>query len=74
MCLDHTFLFSRKELRLKGCRAYLSHSIKGVFFQIFAEIAVVSHGTFDVIPILLFKVPVIQYWHGCPIKKIGADF
>ena len=62
-----------RELRLKGCRAYLSHSIKGVFFQIFAEIAVVSHGTFDVIPILLFKVPVIQYWHGCPIKKIGAD-
>ena len=32
-----------------------------------------SHGTFDLIPILLCRVPVLQYWHGCPIKKIGAD-
>ncbi len=62
-----------RELRLKGYRAYLSYSIKGIFIQIFAEIVIVSHGTFDVIPILLFKVPVLQYWHGCPIKKIGAD-
>ena len=62
-----------RELRLKGYRAYLSYSIKGIFIQIFAEIAIVSHGTYDVIPILLFKVPVLQYWHGCPIKKIGVD-
>ena len=62
-----------KELKLKGYRAFLSYSIKGKFFQTFAKIAIVSHGTFDLIPILLCRVPVLQYWHGCPIKKIGAD-
>ena len=70
--ITHSYSLS-KELRLKGYKAYLSYSLKGLFYQIFAEIAIISHGTFDLNPMLLFRVPVIQYWHGCPIKRIGSD-
>lgn len=60
-------------LNQKGYRAYLSYSIHGIFFQLFSQLAVVSHGTFDLTPTFLLNVPVLQYWHGCPIKKIGLD-
>ena len=70
--ITHSYSLA-KELRLKGYKAHLSYSIKGFFYQIFSEIAIISHGTFDLNPMLLLKVPVLQYWHGCPIKKIGAD-
>ena len=70
--ITHSYSLS-KELKLKGYKAHLSYSLKGLFYQTFAEVAIISHGTFDLNPMLLFKVPVLQYWHGCPIKRIGAD-
>ena len=70
--ITHSFQVAR-ELKNVGYRAYLSFSIHGIYFQIFSKLAIVSHGTFDLIPILLLKVSVLQYWHGCPIKKIGVD-
>ena len=70
--ITHSYRLS-KELKNNGFRSYLSFGIPGIYFQLFSQLAVVSHGTFDLIPIFLFKVPVLQYWHGCPIKKIGLD-
>jgi CDP-glycerol glycerophosphotransferase (TagB/SpsB family) len=60
------------QLKNKGINNVVqSQSFKGIFYQLKAKMAIVSHGTFDLFPPLLMGVDVFQYWHGIPIKKIG---
>ena len=62
-----------KHLRKNDYRCYLSYSLSGVYHCLFARCFVVSHGVYDLIPVLMPGVSVVQLWHGIPIKKIGYD-
>ena len=54
-------------------RAYKSFSLKGIYYQLFSKMVIISHGTFDLLPPLLLNLNIVQFWHGIPIKKIGND-
>ncbi len=49
------------------------YSVKSLYYLIFAKKFFLSHGTFDLSPIFMNGVSVIQLWHGIPLKKIVND-
>ena len=54
-------------------RVHKSYSLKGLYYQFFSKMVIISHGTFDLLPPLLLNLNIVQFWHGVPIKKIGND-
>ena len=49
------------------------YSIKSIYYLIFAKRFFLSHGTFDLSPIFMNGITVVQLWHGIPLKKIVND-
>lgn len=48
-------------------------SFKSIYYMIYAKNFFISHGTYDLSPIFMKNVDVIQLWHGIPLKKIVND-
>jgi CDP-glycerol glycerophosphotransferase (TagB/SpsB family) len=49
------------------------YTLKSLFILIFAKKFFLSHGTYDLSPIFMNGVSVIQLWHGIPLKKVVND-
>ncbi len=49
------------------------YTLKGFYYLIFAKKFFLSHGTYDLSPIFMNSVSVIQLWHGVPLKKVVND-
>jgi len=57
----------------KGYRVYNSNSIKGIYYQLRAKVAVVSNDKDDLNKYVLGGKIIVQLWHGIPLKKIEYD-
>ena len=62
-------------LRKKGYKVFLTKSLSGIWLALRAKLAVVCQSKKeDLYPFINGnKTPVIQLWHGIPLKKIGYD-
>ncbi len=59
-------------IRNKGYEAFFTYSLKGYFYSLRSQVAIVCtsmHDTNEYIP----PKYIINLWHGCPLKKIGYD-
>ena len=63
----------RELIRAKGFEAYLSYEVKGIFYSIKANSAIICQTKQDIGAILLGGKKVIQLWHAIPFKKIMYD-
>ena len=63
----------RELIRKKGFEAYLSYEIKGIFYSIRANSAIICQTKQDIGAILLGGKKVVQLWHAIPLKKIMYD-
>lgn len=63
------------EMSYSGFDAVYAYSIRGIFLQMRAGVAVYTHSVeSEFMPYLIsFSVIRVQTWHGMPIKKIGYD-
>lgn len=64
-----------RELNSQGINAYYYRSLMGIYYQMRAKVAFVSHGiSSDLNPAFIgFNTRRVQLWHGIPLKKIGFD-
>jgi len=65
--------FICNHLLKKGYRCYITNSIKGIVFSLFAENMIISCGKSDVNRFFINGSRIFQLWHGAPMKKIGLD-
>lgn len=65
----------KDELYSVGIPGYHYRSLKGIFYQMVAGVAFVTHTVEDDLfgPAVGRKTTVIQLWHGTPLKKILYD-
>jgi CDP-glycerol glycerophosphotransferase (TagB/SpsB family) len=63
------------ELKKQGVNAHHHNSLKGVFYQMIAKVAFVTHAiSSDLSPSFIgLNTKRVQLWHGVPLKKIGFD-
>lgn len=61
------------ELRAAGYEAYRSDGVRGVVHTLLAEYVFVCLGRGDVAWWATGGTHVVNLWHGCPLKRIGAD-
>lgn len=64
-----------ESLRKKGYDAEYKYSIRGIFLQLRAGVAIFTHSVeYDFFaPLFASRVKRVLTWHGMPIKKIGYD-
>ncbi|MBX9840109.1 MAG: CDP-glycerol glycerophosphotransferase family protein [Silvanigrellaceae bacterium] len=67
---DKSLLKFKKEYNLNIEYFY---TLKSFYFLTFAKKFFLSHGTYDLSPIFMNGVSVIQLWHGIPLKKVVND-
>lgn len=48
-----------------------AYSVRGFFLQLFAEKSFYTHGTYDLVPPLIWGSEKNNLWHGVPLKDIG---
>jgi CDP-glycerol glycerophosphotransferase (TagB/SpsB family) len=60
-----------KFLRQRGFEAYHYWSLRGMYYQLRAKKAFISHRIDDINRFLTGGLEVIQLWHGIPLKRIG---
>lgn len=57
-----------------GYKVFHAYSIKGIYYQLTAEVMFCSVNSRDLNPACIGpKTKFIQLWHGLPLKKIGFD-
>lgn len=61
------------EVRKAGGAAFWMYSLRGIYYQLRAGVAIVSVSLDDVGPVLTAGARVVQLWHGTPLKRIGKD-
>ncbi len=59
-------------IRSKGNEAYLTSSIKGMWFSLRAGVAVISVNVNDVNRLVLNGAKLVQLWHATPFKKVDV--
>lgn len=62
-----------RELRQNGLEARHALSPQGIATLLQARIFLLSYSTFDLSPVFMLGVPVIQLWHGIGFKRIGLE-
>jgi CDP-glycerol glycerophosphotransferase (TagB/SpsB family) len=67
---DKNLLYLRSKYNLNIEYFY---SLKSLYYLVFAKKFFLSHGTFDLSPIFMNGISVVQLWHGIPLKKIVND-
>jgi CDP-glycerol glycerophosphotransferase (TagB/SpsB family) len=63
------------EMKQSGLNAIYAYSLRGIFAQTKAGVAIYTHSVeSEFIPFLISRSVIrVQTWHGMPIKKIGYD-
>lgn len=62
-----------KAMRTAGLRSEFIVSWRGLYVLLRAKLFFLSHSTFDLSPLFMRGVPVIQLWHGIGFKRIGLE-
>jgi len=65
--------FISNQLLKKGYRCYMTNSITGVVFSLFAKNVIISCGKSDVNRFFINGAKIFHLWHGAPMKQIGLD-